>query len=85
LPETPRASSRNGALRVIKKSEILSGHGPNGGGTEAYPTRDDVTKAVMSRPQPEMTARLCAVRDYGIKLPSASGKSATVGFCFGGS
>jgi carboxymethylenebutenolidase len=65
--------------------DLLSGHGPNGGGTEAYPTRDDVTKAVMSLPQPEMTARLSAVRDYGIKLPSASGKSATVGFCFGGS
>jgi carboxymethylenebutenolidase len=65
--------------------DLLSGHGPNGGGTEAYPTRDDVTKAVMSLPQPEMTARLNAVREYGIKLPSASGKSATVGFCFGGS
>jgi carboxymethylenebutenolidase len=65
--------------------DLLSGHGANGGGTEAYPTRDDVTKAVMSLPQPEMTARLNAVRDYGVKLPAANGKSATVGFCFGGS
>jgi carboxymethylenebutenolidase len=65
--------------------DLLSGHGPNGGGTEAYPTRDDVTKAVMSLPQPEMTARLDAVRAYGLKLPAANGKSATVGFCFGGS
>jgi len=65
--------------------DLLSGHGPNGGGTEAYPTRDDVTRAVMGLPQPEMTARLDAVRGYGLKLPSASGKSATVGFCFGGS
>jgi carboxymethylenebutenolidase len=65
--------------------DLLSGHGPNGGGTEAYATRDDVTKAVMGLPQPEMTARLDAVRAYGLKLPAASGKSATVGFCFGGS
>jgi carboxymethylenebutenolidase len=65
--------------------DLLSGHGPNGGGTEAYPSRDDVTKAVMGLPQPEMTARLNAVREYGLKLPAASGKSATVGFCFGGS
>jgi carboxymethylenebutenolidase len=65
--------------------DLLSGHGPNGGGTEAYATRDDVTKAVMSLPQPEMTARLDAVRAYGLKLPAANGKSATVGFCFGGS
>src|SRR6266403_4315149 len=35
--------------------DLLSGHGPNGGGTEAYPARDDVTKAVMALPQPEMT------------------------------
>lgn len=65
--------------------DLLSGHGANGGGTEAYPTRDDVTKAVMSLPQPEMTARLDAVRAYGLRLPAANGKSATVGFCFGGS
>jgi carboxymethylenebutenolidase len=65
--------------------DLLSGHGPNGGGTEAYASRDDVTKAVMALPQPEMTARLNAVREYGLKLPAANGKTATVGFCFGGS
>jgi carboxymethylenebutenolidase len=65
--------------------DLLSGHGPNGGGTEAYPSRDDVTKAVTALPQPEMTARLNAIRDYGLKLPAANGRSATVGFCFGGS
>jgi carboxymethylenebutenolidase len=65
--------------------DLLSGHGPNGGGTDTYATRDDVTKAVMSLPQPEMTARLDAVRAYGLKLPAANGRSATVGFCFGGS
>jgi carboxymethylenebutenolidase len=65
--------------------DLLSGHGANGGGTEAYPTRDDVTRAVMGLPQAEMTARLDAVRAYGLKLPAASGKSASVGFCFGGS
>jgi len=65
--------------------DLLSGHGPGGGGTDAYPSRDDVTKAVMALPQPEMTARLNAVRSYGLKLPAANGKSASVGFCFGGS
>jgi carboxymethylenebutenolidase len=65
--------------------DLLSGHGANGGGTDAYPSRDDVTKAVMALPQPEMTARLNAVRAYGLKLPAANGKTATVGFCFGGS
>jgi len=65
--------------------DLLSGHGPNGGGTEAYASRDDVTKAVMALPADEIMARLNAARDYGLKLPAASGASATVGFCFGGS
>jgi carboxymethylenebutenolidase len=65
--------------------DLLSGHGPNGGGTEAYASRDDVTKAVPALPRDEVLARLNGVRDYGLKLPAANGKSAVVGFCFGGS
>ncbi len=65
--------------------DLLSGHGPNGGGTEAFATRDDVTKAVGQLSQDEIMARLDAAREYGLKLPSSNGKSATVGFCFGGS
>jgi carboxymethylenebutenolidase len=65
--------------------DLLSGHGPNGGGTDAYPGRDDVTKAVSALARDEVNMRLDAVREYGIKLPAASGKTATVGFCWGGS
>jgi carboxymethylenebutenolidase len=65
--------------------DLLSGHGPNGGGTDAYPSRDDVTKAVMALPGDEVNTRLNAVREYGMKVPAASGKTATVGFCWGGS
>jgi carboxymethylenebutenolidase len=32
----------------------------------------------------EATARLDAVRDYASKLPAANGKTATIGFCWGG-
>ena len=32
----------------------------------------------------DATARLDAVRDYAVKLPAANGKSATLGFCWGG-
>ena len=65
--------------------DLLSGHGPNGGGTDAYPSRDDVTRAVMGLSREEVNARLNAVREYGLRLPAASGRSATVGFCWGGS
>lgn len=65
--------------------DLLSGHGPNGGGTDAFASRDDVVKAVRGLKSEEVNASLDAVRAYGVKLPAASGKSATVGYCWGGS
>src|SRR4029079_10241539 len=64
--------------------DLLSGHAPNGGGTEAYPTRDDVTRAVSALSRDEVNGRLSAVREYGFRSPAASDKTATVGFCWGG-
>ena len=65
--------------------DLLSGKGPNGGGTDAFPSRDDAVKAVSALPRDEVITRLNAVRKYGLSLPAATGKSATVGFCWGGS
>lgn len=65
--------------------DLLTGHGPNGGGTESYASADDVGKAIQTLQRPEIIARLNATRDFGLKLPQASGKSAVIGFCFGGS
>ena len=65
--------------------DLLSGKGPNGGGTDAFPSRDDAGKAVSGLPRDEVITRLNAVRKYGLSLPAANGKSATVGFCWGGS
>ena len=64
--------------------DLLSGHGPNGGGTEAFTSRDDVVKAVRGLKPEDVRVGLDAVREYGIKLPAANGKSATVGYCWGG-
>lgn len=64
--------------------DLLSGKGPDGGGTDAYASRDDAIKAVSGLPRDEVLARLNAVRAYGLALPSASGRSAGVGFCWGG-
>lgn len=65
--------------------DLLSGKGPGGGGTESVPSRDDVVKLVRTLTLEEVKDRLNAVRDYATKLPAANGKSATVGFCWGGS
>jgi carboxymethylenebutenolidase len=64
--------------------DLLSGKGPNGGGTDAFPDRDAVTKAVRGLADDEVAARLDAVRAYGLGLPAAAQKSATIGFCWGG-
>lgn len=64
--------------------DMISGLGPNGGGTESVASRDDAVKLVRGLTPEEATARLNAVHDYAVKLPAANGKSATIGFCWGG-
>ena len=74
--------AREGFIAVAP--DLLSGHGPGGGGTDSAGSRDDVVKLIRGLTPEEVTTRLDAVRHYAIKLPAASGKSATVGFCWGG-
>src|SRR5262245_12628290 len=64
--------------------DMVSGLGPNGGGTDSVASRDDVVKLVRGLTPEEAAKRLNAVRDWAVKLPASSGKSATVGFCWGG-
>jgi carboxymethylenebutenolidase len=75
--------AREGFIAVAP--DLISGKGPGGGGTDAAASRDDVVKLVTSLSRDEVRTRLDAVREYAIKLPSANGRSATVGFCWGGS
>ena len=64
--------------------DLISGKGPSGGNTDSVSSRDDVVKLVRELKPEEVKASLNAVRDYALKLPAANGKSATVGFCWGG-
>ncbi len=74
--------ARDGFIAIAP--DLLTGKGPNGGGTESVSSRDDVVALVRKLTPEEVDARLNAVRAYGIKLPAANGKTATVGFCWGG-
>jgi len=65
--------------------DLLTGKGPGGGGTEAYASRDDVVAGVRGLTPDEVVVRLDAVRAYGAALPASNGKTATVGYCWGGS
>jgi carboxymethylenebutenolidase len=64
--------------------DLISGLGPNGGGTDSVSSRDDVVKLVRGIAPEDAIARLNAVRDYALKIPAANGKFATLGFCWGG-
>ncbi|HWB32315.1 MAG TPA: dienelactone hydrolase family protein [Acidobacteriaceae bacterium] len=69
---------------IVVLPDLLSGAGPNGGGTEAFPGQDAVTRAVSGLNPEQVMADLDAAADYGKKLPSANGKLYVAGFCWGG-
>lgn len=74
--------ARDGFIAVAP--DLISGLGPNGGGTDSVASRDDVVKLVRGLTPEQATARLDAVHDWAVKLPAANGRSATLGFCWGG-
>lgn len=53
-------------------------------GDKTYPSQDDARKAVASLDPNVVTDELNAAADYVEHLPSADGKLAVVGFCWGG-
>jgi carboxymethylenebutenolidase len=62
--------------------DLLSGKGPDGGGTDSL--GDKVGETIRTLTPTDVVARLNAVRDYALKIPSANGKIASIGFCWGG-
>ena len=70
---------------IVIAPDLLSGSGPNGGGSDAYPDQDARVKAVSGLNPEQVMTDLDAAADYGKKLPAANGKLAVVGFCWGGS
>jgi carboxymethylenebutenolidase len=63
--------------------DLLSGMGPNGGGTSSL-TGDAVGKAIRDLPPDQITADLNAVADYISKVPASNGKIVVTGYCWGG-
>jgi carboxymethylenebutenolidase len=63
--------------------DLLSGKGPNGGGTKSM-TSDQIGQGMRDLKPDEITADLNAAADYALHLPASSGKLFVAGFCFGG-
>src|SRR6266498_562246 len=74
--------AREGFIAVAP--DLITGKGPNGGGTDSLSSRDDVVKLIRGLTPEQVTVRLNAVRGWAVKLPAANGKTATIGFCWGG-
>ncbi len=69
---------------IVVAPDLLSGAGPKGGGSSDFADQDATMKAVSGLDPAQVSADLNAVADYAKKLPSASGKLAVTGFCWGG-
>jgi carboxymethylenebutenolidase len=69
---------------IVIAPDLLSGHGPKGGGFSEFASQDDAVKAVSGLNPDEVNSDLDAAADYAKKIPSANGKLAVTGFCWGG-
>src|ERR1051325_869445 len=63
--------------------DLLSGMGPNGGGTSSL-SGNAVGQAIQSLPPDQITGDLNAVYDYISKVPASNGKIVVTGYCWGG-
>jgi len=68
---------------IVLVPDLLSGMGPNKGGTADFP-ETQVTTAVNKLPPAQVLADMNAVLDYGKKLDACNGNIAIAGFCWGG-
>ena len=64
--------------------DLLSGMGPNGGGTSSL-TGNAIGQAIRDLPPDQITGDLNAVYDFISKVPASNGKVVVTGYCWGGS
>ena len=74
--------AENGYIAIAP--DFLSGMGPEGGRTDSFADVGKAREAISALPPDQVTEDLNAAVDYGKALPSAGGKIAVAGFCWGG-
>jgi carboxymethylenebutenolidase len=84
MADIPKAAgdqlAQDGYIAIVP--DFLSGKGPNGGGTESLGA--GVGQAIQSITNEDFDARFSAAVKYARSIPSANGKVASLGFCWGG-
>ncbi len=74
-------AAASGFIAVVP--DLLTGMGPNGGGTPSFTNSDAIVQA-MERERSEIARRAAAVKQYAVTMPGSSGKAAAVHFDFSG-
>ena len=69
---------------IVIAPDLLSGFGPNGGGSSEFASMDATVKAVSGLDPAVVNADLDSAAEYAKHIPAADGKIAVVGFCWGG-
>ena len=69
---------------IVVAPDLLSGHGPHGGGFSDFPSEGERVNAVQNLDPEDVSADLDAAIDYGKNLSGANGNVAVVGFSWGG-
>jgi carboxymethylenebutenolidase len=72
-------AAAHGFVAVVP--DLLTGLGPNGGGTESFANADAVLHA-LSKAGNEVARRTVAVNQYAAAMPASNGKSVSVHFTF---
>ncbi len=73
--------AQEGFIAIVP--DLVSGKGPNGGGTESL--GQNVGQAIRGLSPDDVATGLNAAMAYGKSLPSSNRKTAVIGFCWGGS
>ncbi len=69
---------------VALAPDLLSGTGPDKGGTESFPSSDAAREGIYKLPPEQVLADLDACAEYLRKLDATSDAVAVSGFCWGG-
>jgi len=69
---------------IVIAPDLLSGAGPNGGGSDAFTSMESTTKAVSGLNADTVNTDLDAVADYARTIPASNGKLFVTGYCWGG-
>lgn len=69
---------------IVVAPDLLTGYGPDHGDSSSFASQDAAIKAVSALDPEGVNADLDAAADYARQIPSANGKIAVVGFCWGG-